>query len=100
MLRDSYLLQVHKLPRHGDNFPDIPDDDSSTLLFCLFRLLMKNCNLVKWASWPPTTVKSVCVCVCVCHPLHPRNSVHAHSIIMQEGIMTGAMTMYVTDICA
>ena len=64
MLRDSYLLQVHKLPRHGDNFPDIPDDDSSTLLFCLFRLLMKNCNLVKWASWPPTTVKSVCVCVC------------------------------------
>ena len=66
MLRDSYLLQVHKLPRHGDNFPDIPDDDSSTLLFCLFRLLMKNCNLVKWASWPPTTVKSVCVCVCVC----------------------------------
>ena len=66
MLRDSYLLQVHKLPRHGDNFPDIPDDDSSTLLFCLFHLLMKNCNLVKWASWPPTTVKSVCVCVCVC----------------------------------
>ena len=65
MPRDSYLLQVHKLPRHGDNFPDIPDDDSSTLLFCLFRLLMKNCNLVKWASWAPTTVKSVCVCVCV-----------------------------------
>ena len=66
MLRDSYLLQVHKLPRHGDNFQDVPDDDLSMVLFCLFCLLMKNCNLVKWASWPPTTVKSVCVCVCVC----------------------------------
>ena len=32
----------------------------------LFCLLMKNCNLVKWASWPATTVKSVCVCVGVC----------------------------------
>ena len=28
----------------------------SVLSVCL---LMKNCNLVKWASWPPTTVKSL-----------------------------------------
>ena len=31
----------------------------SMLPVCLFCLLMKNCKVVKWASWSPTTVKSL-----------------------------------------
>ena len=50
MLKDSSLLQIHKLPNHGNNFQHIPDDDLYMLPFCLFCLLMKNRNLVKWAS--------------------------------------------------
>ncbi len=29
------------------------------ILFRLFCLLMKQCNLVKWASWPLTTAESL-----------------------------------------
>ncbi len=33
MLRDSYLLQIHKLPKHGDNFEHFTDDDLSTVSY-------------------------------------------------------------------
>ena len=33
------------------------------VILCLFRFLMKDRNLVKWASWPPTTVKSLTECL-------------------------------------
>ncbi len=66
VLKGLYLLQTHVLPKHADNFQHYPDDNLSMLPFCLFLFTDEKLQLVKWASWPPTTVKSVCVCVCVC----------------------------------
>ena len=34
MLRDSYLLQIHKLLKHGDNFQHFPDDDLMMICLC------------------------------------------------------------------
>ena len=39
MLRDSYMLQLHKLLKHGDNFQHFPDDHLSMLPFCLFLFI-------------------------------------------------------------
>ena len=41
MLRDSYLLQIHRLLKHDDNLQHSPDDDLSMLPFSLFCLLME-----------------------------------------------------------
>ena len=58
------------------------------LSFCysLFRFLMKECNLVKRASWPPTTRASVCIS-CQCKLLH---GVKAHQQNQQSQHMGNA----------
>ncbi len=62
MLKGFHLLQIHVLPKHADNFQHYPDDNLSMLPFCLFLFTDEKLQFVKWASWPPATVKNVCVC--------------------------------------
>ena len=57
---DSYLLHLYLLQarwQSPDNFLIIIVFAS---LFVCFRFMMKDCNLVKWASWPNTSALQHC----------------------------------------
>ena len=50
-----FLLRIWFFPTHGDSF--LMAIWFVCAILCLFRFLMKDRKSVKWASWPPITVK-------------------------------------------
>ncbi len=59
MLKDSYLLQIMYFPNMVANSNIFLTMIVFVYVTVLSVFCAENCNLVKWASWPPTTVKSL-----------------------------------------